>query len=469
MSQTTASQAEARRAATVSRGVLDLTTRVAEMRLEGLRRLLSLHATATTTTSAAVATGSNTNPYSSASNDGLADVLPRAASVLAAALPTIDTPAFALAALVFAAYERALARARGADFNSLLSHALALVLTHRSVQGWAGRRFEQVLVDEFQDSNAMQYLLVRAMVPAFTCGGPTSQHAAIALDNHNSSSNSNSNSGTNKSLTVCDAAAQNSSQPGKKGFFVVGDPHQNIYLWRFATPRNMQLVFEDYASAVQVNLRENYRSTPRIVEFCNKIVHATAPPALLHSPNTTGSGAKTNGNGLNNTYDGRPIMPVERSSNANCAALTTYRAPTTAASAAAGPAPPTAVGARVTLPLALQPLAPPLSLPSRMLLPAPCRSPAAAPGPVPWLLECLAPEQEALFIASAIYQLTAARPSPCGGYFQRALCEPREIAVLYRTAAVGKTVEAALRQAAKAAATTSAAAARTQGKERGRG
>jgi ATP-dependent DNA helicase Rep len=81
-----------------------------------------------------------------------------------------------------------------------------------------------LLVDEYQDTNASQYLLVKML---------------IGMRNQ---------------------------------FTVVGDDDQSIYAWRGARPENLMLLKEDYPSLKMVMLEQNYRSTSRILRCANVLI-----------------------------------------------------------------------------------------------------------------------------------------------------------------------------------------------------
>ncbi|WP_394833857.1 DUF2067 family protein [Pendulispora rubella] len=116
----------------------------------------------------------------------------------------------------FRRYEAQMREANAVDFEDLIGHMVRLL--ERETEGDAiRRRFTHVLVDEFQDTNAMQYRLVRALV----------------RDHQN----------------VC----------------VVGDDDQSIYRWRGADVRNIRYFRRDFPGATVVKLEQNYRSTGHIV------------------------------------------------------------------------------------------------------------------------------------------------------------------------------------------------------------
>ncbi len=133
------------------------------------------------------------------------------------------TYAHDIAASLYPAYQAALAREDAVDFNDLLLKVLELA-DHPEVGPELAARFRHVLVDEFQDTNLVQYRLVR--------------HLA----------------GRSRNLTV------------------VGDDDQAIYGWRGAEPRNL-LDFElDFPDAVVIKLEQNYRSTSVILDAANGVI-----------------------------------------------------------------------------------------------------------------------------------------------------------------------------------------------------
>ncbi|KAK9814264.1 hypothetical protein WJX72_003081 [[Myrmecia] bisecta] len=115
-------------------------------------------------------------------------------------------------------YQAILRDNRALDFDDLLSGAVAVLQKVPGARQQLQARFKHILVDEFQDTNMAQYELVRLLT-------------------------------------------------GEQGsLFVVGDPDQAIYGWRGAVVANMRESFlKDYAGAITLNLRDNYRSTPEIL------------------------------------------------------------------------------------------------------------------------------------------------------------------------------------------------------------
>jgi len=124
---------------------------------------------------------------------------------------------------IYPMYQAQLAKENAVDFNDLLLKVLAL-FEIPSTRQILQTRFSHVLVDEFQDTNLVQYNLVR--------------HFAEATRN----------------LTV------------------VGDDDQSIYAWRGAEPRNLLDFDRDFSDATVIKLEHNYRSTQMILDAANGII-----------------------------------------------------------------------------------------------------------------------------------------------------------------------------------------------------
>ena len=136
----------------------------------------------------------------------------------------MDTPLIKVAADVYAALGPALKQANAMDFDDLLLHPLTLFREHPERLAYWQDRFQHVLVDEFQDTNAAQYLLVK--------------HLAKLHGN------------------LC----------------VVGDDDQAIYGWRGADVRHMLTFQNDFPGTKLVRLEQNYRSTQIILDAANGII-----------------------------------------------------------------------------------------------------------------------------------------------------------------------------------------------------
>ncbi len=117
-----------------------------------------------------------------------------------------------IVARAYASYERALKAASAVDFDDLLLYAVRLFDVEEMAQKYSSR-YLHVLVDEFQDTNPVQYQLARKLA---------SRHGNIT---------------------------------------VVGDPDQSIYSWRAADVRNVQYFERDFPDCTIYLLEQNYRST----------------------------------------------------------------------------------------------------------------------------------------------------------------------------------------------------------------
>ncbi|ASL24918.1 DNA helicase II [Azotobacter chroococcum] len=125
---------------------------------------------------------------------------------------------------IYAAYEAACARAGVIDFAELLLRALDLWRDKPGLLEHYQRRFRHVLVDEFQDTNAVQYAWLRLLAQ------------------------------------------------GGASLMAVGDDDQSIYGWRGARIENIQQFCEDFPAAETIRLEQNYRSTGSILKAANALI-----------------------------------------------------------------------------------------------------------------------------------------------------------------------------------------------------
>jgi DNA helicase-2/ATP-dependent DNA helicase PcrA len=129
-----------------------------------------------------------------------------------------------LAVDIYTEYQKVLTDADALDFGDLLLLTVELFRTHPEVLAHYQRRWHYVLVDEYQDTNRVQYELVRMLA-----------------NQHNN---------------IC----------------VVGDPDQSIYAWRGADIRNILDFENDYEEAKVIKLERNYRSTQPILAGASAVV-----------------------------------------------------------------------------------------------------------------------------------------------------------------------------------------------------
>ena len=135
-----------------------------------------------------------------------------------------STPDEQVAARVMRLYQERLQAFQAVDFDDLIQLPLSLLQRHDEARAKWQAQFGHVLVDEYQDTNAVQYELLKALV-------------------------------------------------GERALFTaVGDDDQSIYGWRGATIANLQRLPQDYPQLQVVALEQNYRSTGHILRAANAVI-----------------------------------------------------------------------------------------------------------------------------------------------------------------------------------------------------
>ncbi len=125
---------------------------------------------------------------------------------------------------IYATYQEACQRAGVIDFTDLLLKTYLLLQTNEALRHHYQARFRAILVDEFQDTNALQYAWLKLL-----------------------------------------AGQQNA-------LMIVGDDDQSIYGWRGAKIENIQRFSNDFPGAVTIRLEQNYRSTANILKAANALI-----------------------------------------------------------------------------------------------------------------------------------------------------------------------------------------------------
>ena len=125
---------------------------------------------------------------------------------------------------VYAEYARRLRDADAMDFDDLILNTVQLLTEYEDVRAFYQRKFRYVLVDEYQDTNHLQYLMARTLAGGWE--------------------------------NIC----------------VVGDDDQSIYRFRGATIRNILEFEKDYPGARVIKLEQNYRSTGHILDAANAVI-----------------------------------------------------------------------------------------------------------------------------------------------------------------------------------------------------
>jgi DNA helicase-2/ATP-dependent DNA helicase PcrA len=125
---------------------------------------------------------------------------------------------------LYAQYQARLRAVNACDFGDLLLHMLTILKKHRDVLAHYQQRFRYILVDEYQDTNASQYLWLRLLAQE------------------------------------------------RKNIACVGDDDQSIYSWRGAEVANILRFERDFPGAAVIRLEQNYRSTPHILGAASGVI-----------------------------------------------------------------------------------------------------------------------------------------------------------------------------------------------------
>lgn len=129
-----------------------------------------------------------------------------------------------IAAQVYPRYQTMLKEANALDFDDLIAKTVAMLATHAEVRKHWQEQFRYIMIDEYQDTNAAQYRLVKLL---------TGAHNNIA---------------------------------------VVGDDWQSIYSWRGADFRNILNFERDHKDTTIIKLEQNYRSTKHILDAAHAVI-----------------------------------------------------------------------------------------------------------------------------------------------------------------------------------------------------
>lgn len=121
-------------------------------------------------------------------------------------------------------YQEILEDSNALDFDDLLTFTENLLKKNEEVRNYYSNRFRYILVDEFQDTNVVQYNIIK-----------------LLAKNH-------------------------------KNIFVVGDEDQCIYGWRGANIKNINNFIKDFENCKVFKLEQNYRSTQNILDIANKLI-----------------------------------------------------------------------------------------------------------------------------------------------------------------------------------------------------
>ncbi len=147
-------------------------------------------------------------------------------------------------ALVYEKYLKLLKENNSVDFDDLLLKPVELFKKNPEILEHYQERFKYILVDEYQDTNSIQYELCKLLAKKYN------------------------------------------------NIFVVGDANQSIYSWRNADYRNILNFERDYKNAKVVLLEENYRSTNNILKAANSVIKNNTEGKKLNLWTSSGDGEK---------------------------------------------------------------------------------------------------------------------------------------------------------------------------------
>lgn len=155
---------------------------------------------------------------------------------------------------VYKAYEHKLREINALDFDDLLIKTVLAFEVPEVINKWR-ERIKQIFVDEWQDTNKIQYKLIRLL-------------------------------------------------DGNRGVITaVGDASQSVYSWRGADYRNINYLMNDYKNIKVINLEQNYRSTQTILEAANSVISKNTSHPILKLWTEKGAGEKISIFSARNGFD----------------------------------------------------------------------------------------------------------------------------------------------------------------------
>ena len=157
-------------------------------------------------------------------------------------LQSESNPSYRIAGNVWRLFAQKKRAQKALDFDDLLLESLKLLQTDASVREWCEKTWQYIHVDEYQDTNEVQYNMARILAGE------------------------------------------------RKNICVVGDSDQSIYSWRGANIKNILEFERDYKDAATILLEENYRSTKTVIAAANEIIQKNTyrQPKALFTNNIEG-------------------------------------------------------------------------------------------------------------------------------------------------------------------------------------
>ena len=154
------------------------------------------------------------------------------------------SPPEKVAIKVYREYEKILRRNNAVDFDDLLKRPVELLMSNEDVLDKYQEKFKYILIDEYQDTNEVQYKLVKLLASKY------------------------------------------------RNLFVVGDVNQSIYGFRWSNYKNILNFEKDYPEAVSITLNQNYRSTNTILNAANSVIKNNLERREVNLFSTFGDGVK---------------------------------------------------------------------------------------------------------------------------------------------------------------------------------
>jgi DNA helicase-2/ATP-dependent DNA helicase PcrA len=145
---------------------------------------------------------------------------------------------------IFAEYDAQCQREGVVDFSELLLRSYELLSRHAAIREHYQQRFRHILVDEFQDTNPLQYRWLKLLA-----GVPSPQ-----------------------SSPASERGSEREKQFSTSALFAVGDDDQSIYAFRGAHVGNMQELLRDFHVDNVIKLEQNYRSHANILDAANALI-----------------------------------------------------------------------------------------------------------------------------------------------------------------------------------------------------
>ncbi len=156
----------------------------------------------------------------------------------------LTSPSEKVASIVYFVYERILKRNNAIDFDDLLKKPVELFLENDDILDKYQERYRYILIDEYQDTNEVQYKLVKLLASKY------------------------------------------------RNLFVVGDVNQSIYGFRWSNYKNILNFEKDYPDSTCITLNQNYRSTNNILNAANSVIKNNQERKEVNLYSTYGDGVK---------------------------------------------------------------------------------------------------------------------------------------------------------------------------------